>query len=61
MNRSNAYQLLKTHYENTGKVMSAIELIVELTVSYGKTDAAEIMAGRRMFDTYLSTQGGKTA
>ncbi|OES45258.1 hypothetical protein [Domibacillus iocasae] len=61
MNRSNVYQLLKNHYEKTGKVLNAVELLVELTVSYGKTDPAEVMAGRRMFDTYLSTPGRKTA
>ncbi|WP_046180363.1 hypothetical protein [Domibacillus tundrae] len=61
MNRSNVYQLLKNHYENTGKVLNAVELLVELLVAFGKTDPAEVMAGRRMFDTYLSTQGRKTA
>ena len=61
MNRSEVCEVLKNHYKNTGKVLSAVELIVELTVSYGKTDPAEVMAGRQMFDTSLSTQGRKTA
>ncbi|WP_046178833.1 hypothetical protein [Domibacillus tundrae] len=61
MKRSDVYQLLKNHYENTGKVMSTVELLVELLVAFGKTDPAEVMAGRRMFDIYLSNQGRKTA
>ncbi|MCP3764064.1 hypothetical protein NLX67_17055 [Domibacillus sp. A3M-37] len=42
MNRSEVYQLLKNHYENIGKEMSTVELIVELIVTYGKTDPAEV-------------------
>jgi hypothetical protein len=60
MNRSQVYHLLKTHYDRTGREMSTVELIIEVIVACGKTDPAQLMAGRRLFDTYLN-QRRKTA
>lgn len=49
MNRSHVYHLLKTHYECTGTVLDAAALIQ----ACGNTDAVQVLAGRRSFETYL--------
>ncbi|WP_198297616.1 hypothetical protein [Domibacillus aminovorans] len=57
MNRHEVYRILKAHYDRTGKVMSAGEVID----ACGSTDPAELMFGRRMLDKDLDLQRGGAA
>lgn len=42
--------MLKSHYEKTGRIMSSVEMIIGAGI---ETEPASLIKGVRMFDKYL--------